>query len=290
MANTHVMRIVALAMMFAFVGCGEPVVEITHKYQADLPVPPNTKYVSVGQFSAEIKPELMPEGELAADAADSLAITLLTTDTFAVQSATSRPATADLYITGKISVTVKDDNGTRKVRIASSVPPLKEVPTLVRNVEVRIVFQLTALPGGKSIGTVETVQKYSSMQDPGTRGENGLLRPDDPSNVPPVGDIVKRLIPGCARTLVSMIQTVDETTRVTLRPASDYMSREALSLVRQKKYAEALTPARVAVGMDNSDAAIFNLAVLCEATGNYDDALQYYGDAAAMSNHSNMQA
>jgi TolA-binding protein len=259
--------LIASALMVA--GCSPPSVILRHVMPGDLDLPAGAKSIAVGPCTVASG----PAGTFGPMMAERLAKRLAELGTYEVRDlkAPAGPA-ADLVVAATLTVETRDETGTRLVRRldpATQQTTQASVPTLLRTASVRADFVVT-MPAGQRLGAAEVHARYSSSNDPRTRGPLGLDRPDDPSGVPATETIVGELIDQCAAGLVRMLAPATMEARVPMRPASGDAAQQAWTALGQGDFATAAKGFEAALSQNPDDANLrFNLAVCQEAAGDF---------------------
>jgi len=143
--------------------------------------------------------------------------------------------------------------------------------------EVGVQFVVTRAVGGEHLVTVEVRRSYDSPADPRVRGPLGLERPDDPQRVPPAEQVLRELLTECVEAFCRMVAPVELVARVPLRPAASRQGAAALDAARVGDFQAAIGRLQAAVEAAPNDANLrFNLAVVCEAGGEFEAALSHY--------------
>lgn len=182
-------------------------------------------------------------------------------------------------ISARLHTQVRDASGKRMILVkprGSRRTEPQEVRTLVRNVQVRAVWTVTAGDGGASF-MVETDKSYDSSQSPPAAGLMVMDRIDDPAVVPPAQEIIREMINQSVDELAAMMMPGRQTVKVALRPTKNPPGRKAIEAAAGGNMDQAIAQAAVSVGTRNRDHdLIFNLAVLQEAAGLSRAALNNY--------------
>jgi len=212
-------------------GCG-PAVTVDYTFGADLPVPP-TGPVRVGPIAvAEGSPLYGPV------AAEALRRRLEASPLLALAPEGKE---ARMTVSATLETTASDEKGDRLIRRLVEGGPRAgavRVPTLVRKASARMVFVVTDA-AGRQIASAETRRRYTSAEDPRTRGALGLYRGDDPARVPPTDAILRGLVDGCVETFWNMLQPRPVRVTVRLRPTLNPHGIRGLAAVRKGDFVQA---------------------------------------------------
>ena len=277
-----------LIVAFTVAGCAPPTVAVRHVLPGALPLPADVASLAAGEHRVRTG----PAGNYAAYAREALAERLLSVSV--ASSARPDGSAAELVgaqvarVDGTIHIETKDDAGQRILRRldektgeASQVT----VPTLVRTATVRVEYAVVRA------GAAEVRRAYNSAADATVRGELGLQRGDDPRNVPPVDEIIHRLLAQCAEAFVGMIAAVPIEAQVSLRSAEGNFARLGIDAAREGNYGEAFKQFAAAVDAAPDDpAARFNCAVAAEVHGKLDTAHTHYQRAWELSDRKDIEA
>jgi len=258
------------------IGCAPPVVSVRHVMPGDVALPETARSLAVQEFTVASG----PQGPFGAMAAERLAKRLAGLGVYQVHDAKSADgARAEVTVGGILYIEARDQAAARTIRgmdPATHQPTSQQVPTLLRAVTVRADFDVKAR-GGRPIGAVETHARYSSSDDPRTRGELGLGRPDDPKAVPPLEMIVGELLDQCAETFTRMVAPTVIAASVPLRPVSGAEGNAGLAAARRGDFAEACRLLKAALDKSPDDVNLrFDLAAGQEAAGDLKAALGHY--------------
>jgi len=258
-------------------GCEQPVVTIRHSLPAPVPVSEGIERiepgsVSVTGWSDEPLDEFVVE-TFRRRAGDHWS-----------EPREAPPSGRAAKVATDIRIRTADAHGTREV---SSFNPKSralergELSTLIRRVDLAVLFAIEPETPGESSVIIETHRTYDSSADPRIRGELGLRRGDDPEFVPAVGDVIKELIVECVDEFWSMVTPLEVVREVALRPVGSSEARAGLEAARNADMAVALTHFQSAKAATPDDMNLtFNLGVTAEATGNLQVALDSYQQVA----------
>ena len=253
-------------------GCGGPVVTMSYTFSPDLPVPA-TGLVRVGPFTVAEG----TDARYGAVAAEALARRLRDSFWFAPADASGA---AQMAIAATVRLTACDTGGARTVRKFNPQRNTTEsvrVATLIRTASARMVFTVTDPAGGGQFASAETRRNYTSADDPRTRGDLGLLRPDDPANVPPIDTIHRELIDHCVQTFWDMLQPRTIVVTVQLRPTVNPDGVQGLAAAGNGEFTHAAGHFAAAVAAEPSNPdLLFNHAVTAEKAGQFPTALAAY--------------
>ena len=260
-------------------GCQEPTVTIEHVLPGPLDPPVDSLRADGSRF------EIQGQGQ--GDLGDYLANSLNQQAGQSWRPSPGREAIARAgRIGGTIYVQAKQSSGSRAVLGISQTQP-RELPTASQRVHVRVVFVLSDEAGQKLL-TYETNQRYDSAGDPRTRGELGLKRADDPANLLPLDGIVHELLDESGRSFIQALAPTVDREHIQLRSAVG--TGGVFRAAKQGQLAEALQQMRGVAAKHPGAAADFDLAVLAEATGNLNEALEAYKRAAKTNGPTDAQA
>ena len=203
------------------------------------------------------------------------------------------PSGADgaVRVGGTILVDANDSRSERTVAATvSEAGGPRQIPTLVRKIDVVVVFTLTG-SAGEDYGGVEARASYDSRSDPRVIGPLGLGRPDDPDRVPASETVIRELLADCAATLRRALEPGVVVATVQLRPASSPAGGKAFDAIRDGDYGAALSHARTATQARPDDPdAWFNLAAIEEHQGRLADAEAHYDKAFELSGEEHAEA
>ena len=312
------MTVAGILVCLAGAGCAPPAVSVHHELPAALPTEQPPETIQLGKVSV-VEPATQPVSAVLEDNADAprggeaVRITpelaefmkeqlsrALPAVWKSSQPPTTRPgpkAATRCEVSPTIRAVVRDARGTRQVlRVDSSneeVTPV-ELPTLVRWVRMRVIFNVACSGGGqagKRFGAVEVTMKYNSALDPNVRGELGLDRPDDPNRVPPVKTIVADLLDGAADVFGRAIASTPIDKTIQLRKAPGPAVEKGFAAVREKSWLVAMNEFQNALGDRPDDAVLhFNLAAAAEAGDRLDLAQEHYQRAFDLSGEQDVEA
>jgi tetratricopeptide (TPR) repeat protein len=201
--------------------------------------------------------------------------------------------TTPAVVNGTIKIKIDDKSGIRQLRHTDSTTTahIVEVPSLVRKVFIDIDFIIKDSKSDQEIATIETHQNYNSIEDPYIRGEWGFERPDDPERIPPVSDIIERLLDQSADSFVRMISPVEISKKIKLHSAWDGNSAKAFSAIEKGDWNTAMMYCQKALAKnpDNIN-LLFNMAVVSEANSDLPAALDYYRKVSKLTEGNNREA
>ncbi len=253
-------------------GCSGPVITVRHHLggAVDMGIEPGAYHV--GQF--QVRPEAFTD--LPTYAKNSLEKQLTDYDT----STSVGLRQSDLVVDGVINVTAEDFRGVRHIRQWNAQRhnlEEVEVPSLRREVAVKVNFVICRSDEYLREVTLETARSFSSNEDPLIRGDEGLLRPDDPERTPAVDTIARKLIDECIQDFIAMIHPYEVTAEIPLHYVWGENAAGGLRVAREGDYVGAGNYFRAALDSDpdNSDLH-FNLAVVTEAAGDLAEAEKHY--------------
>jgi len=260
-------RIALLVLATAAAGCAGPTINIRHHLESDIPAAGQASAISAGRFTVEDG----PQDGFAAAASDLLAERLA-----------GLPAGGSgdvLEVTGRIYVEAEDkkDEVAIRRRDAAGLLSSERIPTLVRTVKVRVDYDVRTKADGQRVGGAETRGRYVSTADPRVRGEQGLGRNDNPDRVPPMEQVVTKLLGECMDTFVRMVKPQVVEAAVQLKPAATDAGRAALKAAEAGDMQTALAKGRAAVvERPHRAETLFNFAALAEANGDLPTAQRQY--------------
>lgn len=268
----------AASLSMVAAGCSPPVARILYTLPTDIPVVGEARVIEVGIFA----PSSGTDKAVGKLAAEVLWRAIARTGRFQVLAEGERPktGTAQVAVGGTVHLVTRDTASKRRVKRLdpkTRKSEFHEVPTLVREVALRVDFVFTDARSGRRLGGVETHQAYNSLSDPRVRGELGLERGDDPSRVPSVDQVVGELLDACVETFMGIIEPVEIEARVPLRRTLNAEGLKGLKRFKVGEFAKAARHFALAAAEKPDDAdTLFNLAVAEECAGLLEKALGHY--------------
>jgi hypothetical protein len=273
----------AVTALCLVAGCA-PELTVRHVMPAGLPLPPEIALMNAGTFTVRAE----PKGDFAALASfaqETLAKRLADVSLRSAAPREGAEITPDRCATvgGTIHVSWQDQRGRRVVRRrGGEAGELKkvELPSLIREVDVRVEFAVRRASGGEALGAAEVRRSYNSAADPRVRGELGLGRADDPSRVPAADDVLKELMSDCIEAFCRLAQPVEVTARLALRGVSGQSAEAGLKAARDGQYPQAAAHFAEALRAKPEETDLhFNLAATAEVGGDLETALKHYEQA-----------
>ncbi len=269
--------VAALAMTAMLAGCQASVVEINHHAPADVPIPAAVSVGTVEVTGAE------------SDFARSYLGEQLSQKLAHGQATGGSPAAV---IGARATIETGQREGQRQVRLLRPGKPAcfetQTLPTLRRTAKVDCAFVLQC-PGLARPVLLAASAKYDSYEDPRIRAPDGLHRSDDPQAVYPPKQIVRELLDDCVKQLVAMTSPLESCATVRLRPT--LAAADGLSLVRKTRHAQAAQVLEQQAQKHPKDTALwFDLAVVEELLGRYDQAEKHYRQALDLEKHKDDEA
>ncbi len=276
MCKKHLPALIILIFSWLISGCSGPAIHLRHHFGGAVDLGTDPARFQVGQFQVQpgtlngLPPYLQNN------------LQLMLTDLNQSTSVGSPPAAASdsQTVEGVITVIAEDFSGVRPLRqwnVQNHDFEEREVPTLRRDVTVKVDFLLrnSAAPSGTV--TLETSRSYTSNQDPQVRGPESLLRPDDPGRVPPVDAIARKLIDECLSDFIAMIHPYEVNAEVPLRYVGGNDAAAGRRAAKKGDYAAAARYFQSALQKKPSHPDLhFNLAVVREAAGDLPAAEEQY--------------
>ena len=260
-----------------FIGCQTPEITLSLTLPSPVPIPDDIFLNQIGDFRViDYKNEEINSyfKSVLTDKLGSPELRLKTQE----EVTGIQPSTPAL-IKGAIHIKIDDKSGIRQLRRTDSTQASQtiEVPSMVRKVFLDVDFTIQNSQSNTDIVTIETHQNYNSLEDPDIRGVWGFERPDDPERIPPVSDIIKRLLNRSADSFVRMITPVEMTQKIKMRSTWDGNSFKAFSSLKKGDSKTAAMYCQKALQKDPENIALlFNMAVVCEANSDLTASLNYY--------------
>jgi len=265
-----------LVCSFLIMGCSGPVITLRHHLGGAVDMGQNPVAWHVGTF--EVQPDSLTDLPLYLKNQLQKRISNYTTSTSIAHKPDS-PASS-LTVTGAIIASAEAIEGMRSIRQWNAQRQQLEnveVPSLQRQVTLKVHFVLHNSSNPAHDVTLETYRSYSTNQDPMIRGEEGLLRADDPQRVPSVDSIAQKLVDECLGDFIAMIQPYEITAAIPLRRVWGGDAGKGLRAAKQGDYTAAAQFFQAALAAKPDHAALyFNLAVMREADGDWAGAETYY--------------
>jgi hypothetical protein len=276
MYKKYVSAVILIISGWLISGCSGPAIHLRHHLGGAVDLGTDPARLQVGQF--QVQPDTLTG--LPPYLQNNLQLMLTDFNQSTSVGNPSAAASASQTVEGVIAVIAEDVAGVRPLRqwsVQNHDFEEREVPTLRRDVTVKVDFLLrnSAAPSGTV--TLETYRSYTSNQDPQVRGPESLLRPDDPDRVPPVDTIARKLIDECLRDFIAMIHPYEVTAEVPLRYVGGADAAAGRRAAKKGDYAAAARFFESALQnkKDHPDLH-FNLAVVQEAAGNLAAAQEQY--------------
>lgn len=183
---------------------------------------------------------------------------------------------------GVCSIRVEDVRAVRNIRQsgpAGEVTPTT-VPSLVRKIDVHVLFTVVDPATGQTLAQAETHATYRSPDDERSRGPSGLCRVDDPRTTPPADMVIREMIDQCVERFVGMVAPRVVERSILLRPMGDPLGRRAVAALSQGQASQAVDWLTQVVAARPGDAnARLNLAVAAELAGQLPLANRQYDKA-----------
>lgn len=153
----------------------------------------------------------------------------------------------------------------------------EEVESVSRNLTVNCSFGMYDKAGNALFQYNQKVQKHDK-QKPGAFFGSSKTE----ANLDPADKIIGELVEQGTREFVSMFAPTEVCYRYELESSSDENSAEGVRKMRGRFYDEAIRSFNAALAKESGDyKSMFCLAVAYELTGKYDDAINYYRQAAS---------
>jgi len=257
-------------------GCA-PTIEITHTLPPALPVPENLAQVEVGTFRVATGPQdyyglfMGAEGMPVCDLPGRRRI-----------MTSVAPPSAVAKVGGNIFLQTEEREGQRVIRLYDEKAGglvEKTVPTLVRTVNLRVVFELRRASDNEDLGGYEVRSTYTSLEDPRVRGPLGLGRGDDPDHVPAFETVIGEMLAAARAEFRDALAAPQVQATVPLRffqQTSDITAAQ-LEGVWTYEWRDAVAALRAALEQDPQNAnLLWNLAVASEAAGEFTEAAESY--------------
>jgi len=280
------MRLAVPCVLVSAIGCSGPTVLVIHTLPAAVPVADLSSKFVPGSFTVEGQ----PNGKIA-----SLAAKLLAEHMPETWRRTSRQANGStLEVAGLVHIKA-EDRATKRglLRRDAAGKELREVevPSLVRRVCLETRFVVTQAGAPEPLVTVETRKSYDSTADPRVRGELGLSRNDDPEKVPPTDEIVTELLVECIQEFWQMVTPTVARKEIALKPVGGPDAAAGFRAVEAGDLASAVEHFRKAArAKPDEHNALFDLAVVREATGKLTEALEDFRQAAKLASSEDTEA
>ncbi|MHC4717436.1 MAG: hypothetical protein ACYS5V_10735 [Planctomycetota bacterium] len=253
-------------------GCAGPEVTLTYTFPADLPVPAGGRVHLAGVTVAGA-----PGQPYGAPAMEALTRRLNASRRFGLAPSAGQ---AQMAVSATLHLTACDARNARAIRRYDPQRRTTErvrVPTLVRTASARMVFAVTEPATGRQLASAETRSRYSSAEDPRTRGALGLFRPDEPARVPPIHTIYRELIDDCVGTFWDMLQPRQVRVTVILRPTLNPHGAKGIAAAEAGEFARAARHfADAAASEPRNPDLLLNRAVCAEKAGQLATALAAY--------------
>lgn len=276
MCTKHLPAVITLIFSWLISGCSGPAIHLRHHLGGAVDLGTDPAKLQVGQF--QVQPGTLTG--LPEYLQNHLQLMLTDYNQSTSVGSPSAAAPASQTVEGGITIIAEDFSGVRPLRqwnVQNHDFEEREVPTLRRDVTVKVDFLLrnSAAPSGTV--TLETSRSYTSNQDPQVRGPESLLRPDDPDRVPPVDTIARKLIDECLSDFIAMIHPYEVTAEVPLRYVGGADAAAGRRAAKNGDYAAAARYFQSALQKKPSHPDLhFNLAVVQEAAGDLAAAEEQY--------------
>lgn len=250
----------------AAAGCSAPTVRVSHSLAPDVQIP---RPIELGQ----VRVEGDQDGFAAQYLRDSLLEALAGVNAQADRSEVAAGAGPTIM---EVSATLEltEETASRAIRIyvpadGQAIEP-RQVQTLRRAAALSCTMDL-----GQPAIRLGTASRYDSAADPRLGGELGLHRPDAPVEIPEQRRIVRQVVDDCVQQVGLMLSPTTSDEQVQLRRS--WHSGQGLSLAAKGKHAQAADSfASAAEKHPDDKSLLFNLGVMLEATGQYEQAAQHY--------------
>ena len=266
--------VVEVFFIFLLAGCLGPVVEVTHVIPGAIPIPAGTTEIVVGDFMYEGYPMPLEDGFLRGLLRDKIS------EVFPDYPADGYEAMGEriLKVGGTIAIVVEDQRNNRLLRQWSpELEQQRNVDSLVRKVSVAASFTLSEADSPTEFVAAETRHEYDSVGDLRVRGPLALERPDDPKRVPDEKTVIKELLAECVNDLGRMMRPITIHAEHRLKYLHSPYGSKGMKAAQAGDLTAAADHFEQALQADPTDKnTVFNLAVVYEAIGDYENAYQHY--------------
>ena len=293
------------ALTAALAGCGEDqIIEIRYDRPAVYDVSAHVKRVAVAEFGGQTA-EDKRWGEVASDKLVSLLdqtnrkfrryelvdrkglkavmderdLRLAISDTDSAGKV-GKLANVQAIIYGNVTAMHRDEHLTRQTFDISS-RSMKTVPYVRRVCQATLNFTMVDVDTGKTIATLTPRRDYDS--DKQTKGGAAAFTKalgvggDDTAAI---DSTIDGMIDACVQEFVGKISPHEEAFKIALESGKSKFVDKGNSLAVEREYKDALAQYRKGISDQPKDAgALFNAGLMCEATGDFKSAEEYYAKA-----------